>query len=539
MRLDFSNIGKGLSSVAEAYTEKKRREQLAALGPSAEAVAGTGYEVIDPQGQVTRGLATPDFDLGAAQQAYEQSGYQLRPLEGPGLGQQYAARAGSRDVGTFGSEAAAEQAARRYDVGLTRQRADIYEQTGDKELAERLRQIAASEGRAVTAEERAARGFETGETLKGLQIGEAEAKAAERTNLTKFNSALAAAAQADPNFVNDPQRVFNLATQSGLTPGQIRTVTADMTGVKEDTLRFVDADTKSKFKSAKDLNGVLALDKDDTTYNPGRHHVRRATKDGFVLDLVDDNTGAVISSSQPFKNDAAAMEYLYTQATSPWTQAAVARQLEAAELDKRSKESTIGLNVARAGALGRGGSNDAARLSQASNILGRQLQDIETRLADKMLGLTPAAKNALTAERNKKAADLRAINQQLVTALGVSSPAAPPPQLKAGDIVTVGGESREYVDGPVNDPRSYKAVTAATPKRTGKGLSREAPAGPAAAEFEALKPAPNTQTMNGITYESTLPSFRVGDRRIDPETGRAVTFSEFVELQRQRRNTNR
>jgi hypothetical protein len=228
-----SGFNVGWRSVNEAFDEREKRrlaEELRGLGPSAEAISGTGYEVISPEGQVTRGLAVPGTDLGAARQAYEQAGYQLREVEGPGMGQQFAARAGSRDVGMFPTQREAERASQQYDLGLTRQRADIYEGAGRFDEAERMRQLARTEGRAMGAEERAQAAETRAQGLYGFQ----EADLKRKTEVQGIQDRIAAM---------DVKDLDQLA--SGLNTNQSQ-VPMLFTGKNKDGYTFLTTDSKGQ-----------------------------------------------------------------------------------------------------------------------------------------------------------------------------------------------------------------------------------------------------------------------------------------------------
>lgn len=126
----------------DAYERGKRyraEEEVGRLGDDAEAVKGTGLKVTGPDGQVSTGVIDPGTDYETIRQQYEQAGYKAERMDQP----QFAARQGEgRDLGVYDTEQAAEAASRKANYGLTRQRAGVYERTGDMETARGLRRDA-------------------------------------------------------------------------------------------------------------------------------------------------------------------------------------------------------------------------------------------------------------------------------------------------------------------------------------------------------------------------------------------------------------
>lgn len=332
-----SGFNVGWRAVNEAADEREKRrlaEELRGLGPGADATAGQGIEIISPEGQVTRGLVTPGVDLNAARQAYEQAGYQLRVPESPGMGQQFAARAGSRDVGIYGTEAEAERAARDYDIGLTRQRAGVYEGAGQFAEAERLRQLARTE-------QRAGKEFEAAQKLRGLQITKEERAAQEATRLDNATAEITSLGR--PPTMDD---IRTIASRNNLSIDQQFKLGQNLTGIAEADAKITAADIAKKIKG-KNLDGLLKLHKDDPTFDDNSYFEKSVGKNGQIVLTQRSNDGAVLGSTT-FKNAAEATAYLTQQATDPgnvftWMQAS------------RLKEAQINTEEARANYLRSGG----------------------------------------------------------------------------------------------------------------------------------------------------------------------------------------
>lgn len=174
---DAFNLTKGLTGSVMASREVDK------LGPDAEATRGQGLQITNrATGEVSKGLIDPGADYETIRQQYEQAGYTAERSETP----QYAARAGSRDVGVYATEAEAKSKSRTENFGLMRKRADVHEKYFDDDRAKQLRKDARQGEQDVMAQETHARAQEShAQTMKlgKLQVSAAEADEKKRSEL--------------------------------------------------------------------------------------------------------------------------------------------------------------------------------------------------------------------------------------------------------------------------------------------------------------------------------------------------------------------
>lgn len=129
------------NSWIDTYQRSAIQRGIKKIDEDYETVQGRGLKVTDAQGNTSDAVIDPaaGADYDAIRQQYEQAGYKVDYADAP----QYAARSGEgRDVGVYDTEAGAESASRKQNYGLARQRADVYEQYGNPEMARGLRRDA-------------------------------------------------------------------------------------------------------------------------------------------------------------------------------------------------------------------------------------------------------------------------------------------------------------------------------------------------------------------------------------------------------------
>lgn len=470
MRLKWDNLGKGLQAIGESITERRKREELAALGQDAVLQAGTGLQVTGPEGQTSTGLLanmTPE-EIKAAQQAYEAAGYTATPTAEP----MYAARAGSRDIGVYGTEAEAKRAARAENVGLMQKRADIYGRAGEDQMAENLR------ARAGAAE------------LQGLQIEEAQAKADSRMRVDAASTAVnnLIASGKTPTMAD----LQSIAATNKLTMDEQYTLGSRLTGINENEAKMTKMDIEKKIKG-QGLDGLLKLHKDDPTFDDNSYFEKSVGKDGKITLTQMSNDGRTMGSMS-FKSADEATAYLKQQATDPgnvftWLQASRAKE---AGISKDIAQTNLA--TAQAGNVGRD-----IDVRKQSNLLGlaeqfrKQRSDIDTQL----INTSPTDPNyrGLIAQRNEVNRNLQTINAQLMppqTGGLAKQPAAPSGVDAALEVAKSGKNPNTGKPFTAAEKKDFEKVFGIPFPETAKAKASETP------KAEALSPAAKIRQASGL-----------------------------------------
>lgn len=306
MRLNFNNIGRGLEAIAGA---KQARDlaQTSARYDVTEGAYGPGL-----QENITQ-LESLKAQDPAQAAAYDQAIGELTRRQGL-TAPDYSVASGPTNFAT--RQEARQAAAPMRAEGL----AGVYRQYGDVERADALEARAqemqralSAEERAKAAEERAKQIFATNQTLTGLQINRETQTAAEQQRATEF----AAFAAENPNATT--QELKDAAfRQFKFTPKQWQDAVNTRLGIKEGEQKDFVLNVKNKLKG-KNLNQLGELYNTDPDFDDKTDLAIVPGKGGAVtLNFVDKATGRV-TSSQSFRNEALATEYLNKQATEPET----------------------------------------------------------------------------------------------------------------------------------------------------------------------------------------------------------------------------
>ncbi len=402
----MANFARGLAQGLETgvqlgslYRRKQLRDDLAKLGPEAVTETGQGFEVVSPTGEVQRGLISqqPGVDLGAIQQAYEQGGYSFRPVEAP----TFAARAGGRDIGIYGSEAEARRAAEPYNIGLTRRAAGMYEQAGmdaeARQMRGQARQAEADMTRLGMEEQRLRLAQEAG-TREEQQLASSLETQEQQRGLTKLQIDKLKRAEEDQarldayylELSQNPQATTAdkkaIANRIGLKPEQYDDIIAKELNTSVNTVKLFKAEIQDAIKG-KGLDELLDIHKNDSRFDDKTYFNKRVGKNGEIaLDLIDQATGKVLRTEK-FKDANLATAYLSKQAVEPENIAEWMLGIRGAEAKITAAEANAMESRARAGYLasgGRGGGADKTPFAVKSQIdnsektvelIGRQLAD--------------------------------------------------------------------------------------------------------------------------------------------------------------------
>jgi hypothetical protein len=398
MRLNFSNIGRGIEAIADA----KKAQDLARVSAQ--------YDVTE--GAYGTGLA-PNLQqvIGARDEALQGLGEQATPEQRQQVLDQYTPAMSelSRRVGltapdysvasgptNFATRQEARQAAAPMRAeGL----AGVYRQYGDVNQADALEARAfeqqralaregrdiAREGREAEAGQRAQQEFATRQTLTGLQIADVTRTQAANQRQDDFSNFAAENPNATTQELKDA--AFK---QFKFTPKQWQDTVTTRLGIENAEMDSFKNGIKKKLQG-KNLTQLGSLYNSDPDFDDKTDLAIVPGKGGAVtLNFIDKATKK-ITGTQTFKNDAQAVEYLNRQATEPetigsWmlnlgkTEAAI----DASKAASAASASTSGLNAIR------------------GNLVNRQIKDLDEtaintkeakKLMDDFSALTEAEQN--------------------------------------------------------------------------------------------------------------------------------------------------
>ena len=387
MRLNFSNIGRGIEAIADA----KKAQDLARVSAQ--------YDVTE--GAYGTGLA-PNLQqvIGARDEALQGLGEQATPEQRQQVLDQYTPAMSelSRRVGltapdysvasgptNFATRQEARQAAAPMRAeGL----AGVYRQYGDVNQADALEARAfeqqralaregrdiAREGREAEAGQRAQQEFATRQTLTGLQIADVTRTQAANQRQDDFSNFAAENPNATTQELKDA--AFK---QFKFTPKQWQDTVTTRLGIENAEMDSFKNGIKKKLQG-KNLTQLGTLYNTDPDFDDKTDLAIVPGKGGAVtLNFIDKATQR-ITGTQTFKNEAMATEYLNRQATEPetigsWmlnlgkTEAAIA----ASKAASAASASTSGLNAIR------------------GNLVNRQIKDLDETAAS-----TKEAKKLMT-----------------------------------------------------------------------------------------------------------------------------------------------
>ena len=382
MRLNFNNIGTGLEAIAGAKRASDLARESARYdvteGAYGEGLGQNLQNVIGARDQALQRLSGDAYIRG--EEATPEERQQIIDQYTPALSE-LSRRVGLQSpdysVASGPTNFATRQEARQAAAPLRAEGlAGVYRRYGDVERADALEARAYEQQRAIAAEKRAeagekraeagegraAQAFSTQQTLTGLDIKQRTRTEAEQQRETDF----AAFAAERPNATT--QELKDAAfKQFNFTPKQWQAAVNTRLGIKENEQKDFVLNIKGKLKG-KNLTQLGELYNTDPDFDDKTDLAIVPGKGGAVtLNFIDKATGKV-TSSQPFKNEALATEFLNKQATEPetigsWMMALKKTEgaIDAQAAQTRASNATVGLRDAQMRQIKDSGENATAR----------------------------------------------------------------------------------------------------------------------------------------------------------------------------------
>lgn len=344
MRLNFNNIGVGLEAIAGA----KRASDLARESARYDVTEGAYGPGLQENIQQLQSLRDQDPAQAAA---YDQAIEELTRRQGL-TAPDYSVASGPTNFAT-------RQEARQASAPLRAEGlAGVYRRYGDVEKADALearayeqqralaaeRRAEAREARDVAAEGRAAQDFSLGQSERGLRLNalaRAEAEIQRETDFATF-----AAERPDATTQELKDAAFK---QFKFTPKQWQAAVATRLQIETGEMDSFKNSVKKKLQG-KNLTQLGELYNSDPDFDDKTDLAIVPGKGGAVtLNFIDKATGKV-TSSQSFKNEALATEFLNKQAIEPetigsWMMALRKTEgaIDAQAAQTRASEATVGL----------------------------------------------------------------------------------------------------------------------------------------------------------------------------------------------------
>jgi hypothetical protein len=510
MRLNFNNIGQGLEAIAGA---KKARDlaQASARYDVTEGAYGPGLQenitqleglkAQDPAQapaydeairELTRrqGLTAPDYSVasGPTNFATRQEARQAAaPLRAEGLAGVY------RRYGDVAQADALEARAFEQQRGIAREAREV-----------------AREARDVTGEARTAQEFATRQTETGLRINQLTRAEGELQRASDFSNFAAE----NPNLTTAELKKAAFE-QYKFTPKQWQEAVNTRLGIAENEQKLFVSGIKEKLKKATNLQQLSSLYNSDPVFDDKTDLAIVPGKGGAVtLNFIDKATNT-ITSSQSFKNEALATEYLNKQATEPET-------IGSWMMNLRKSESAIEAQGAAA-AKDRALASRYARDGETEKGLSKKVADVEASLGRKL------------SEPEK------------LTLFGLSARPSNRPEFTPKDyaatISSFVNAGLSPVDATIRADELYGRAPASSD--VDAGLRQQDAAkkkGTAAAPIE-VQPGERYITAPGATVRAPLNQFLRESRRgmfggveyfyTDPVTGKRYTTEQYNQLQNQ------
>ena len=463
MRLNWNNIGRGLEGIADA----KKARDLAQESARFDVTQGAYGPGLQENIQQLEGLKAQD---PAQASAYDQAITELTRRQG--------LTAPDFSVASGPTNFATRQEARQAAAPLRAEAlAGVYRRYGDVAQADALEARALEQQRAIAAEERAkaaearnVQDFATRQTLTGLQINAATRTEAEQQRASDFSNFAAA----NPNLTTAELKDAAFK-QFKFTPKQWQDAVNTRLGISENEQKLFVSGIKEKLKG-KNLQQLGSLYNSDPDFDDKTDLAIVPGKGGAVtLNFIDKASGRV-TSTQSFKNEALATEYLNKQATEPenigsWMMALQKTQsgIAAQEAQIRASDATVGLRNRQQQML----SNQAAGSAEAQQIRAR------------FDALTPEEQVGPVGQGLIRQFNMANAKAGATVPLGT----APRPEVTAAAVAAyakdlVGKPSGEMKDGK---PVRYTAETAAAAARRALSAQDGAAADPTAALIAAMR----------------------------------------------------
>ena len=382
MRLNWNNIGKGLEGIADAKRASDLARESARYdvteGAYGEGLGQNLQNVIGARDQALQRLSGDAYIRG--EEATPEERQQIIDQYTPALSE-LSRRVGLQSpdysVASGPTNFATRQEARQAAAPLRAEGlAGVYRRYGDVERADALEARAYEQQRALAAERRAEAGevraiaranreeqdFSLGQSERGLRLKGLARAEAEQQRETDFATYAAERPNATTQELKDAAfKQFNF------TPKQWQAAVNTRLGIKENEQKDFVLNIKGKLKG-KNLTQLGELYNTDPDFDDKTDLAIVPGKGGAVtLNFIDKATGKV-TSSQPFKNEALATEFLNKQATEPetigsWMMALKKTEgaIDAQAAQTRASNATVGLRDAQMRQIKDSGENATAR----------------------------------------------------------------------------------------------------------------------------------------------------------------------------------
>jgi hypothetical protein len=485
MRLNWSNVGKGIEDIANAVTDRSRLDDLRALGDDYATVSGTGLRVGNDVGLVSNGAQGVDENGNpiSAEDAYRQA-YARAGLIAPDIsteGVKFAARSGQgADLGVYDTESAADSADRKANYGLTLSRADVYEKYGDENTARGLRMYAQQTKRQDAQDEREAALNDLQQRSLKVDVADKEAEAAKKQ---QYQDALTAIGNANYS-PEDAAKALIEATRNIYGPEKALELTTKYDQAELGRIALNSAKYKADFEQAF-AKGPDALAAWYESTNGGSRKVKfMPVTGGMALVNYDPNNPKDFKVVARGKDMPDLMTTIGGMAT-PEGMFKLA-QVRA----EQDKARAALLDAANKGIYYRNTLNNSGEtltdkrvrvLGQSRDFYAKQLKTIQEQLLT-LPTTDKVNRAALTANANAIAAKLKTYDDRIEGLLtgggGGGTPDEIEPVYKPGDIITDStGNKRRFVGGNQRDLKNWellsggKGAPAPAPTPAPKGLS--------------------------------------------------------------------
>ena len=362
MRLNWSNIGKGLEAVAKAKIAK----DVSTAGDQAPRVTegeyGPGLQenIKQVQGLRNQALLATGGDETAIAEVEAQYNPALEELQRrSGLTQ------ADYSVGGSPNYASRERAMAEQGLMRAQKEAEAYRKFGMTDKATELENAAlsrklqltqedraiAAEQRAVDEADRAGKRFTTEQASRELGLQAQQRTAAEAENMDAFNASVA---KLDPAMQQDPDTLLRLAKENKLTPAQINTTVESVVGLDKGTMALMDSYIDKQFKANPTIEKLAEVYRTDAKFDDKSHFVydtdpkTGAVTVTFVQTNEDGSDGPAIGRPRVFRSEDEAIGQLQAEAKDPkakasWAVAERDRKIE----DEKLKNDVERINIAK------------------------------------------------------------------------------------------------------------------------------------------------------------------------------------------------
>ena len=366
MRLNWSNLGKGLEAIANA----KIARDVAKAGNKAPGVTegayGSGLQdnIEQVRGLRSQAAQEASYNTGGSEDAIAAAEQQYNPAL-----EELQRRAGltqaDYSVGGSPNYSSRERAMAEQGLMRSQREAEAYRKFGMVDKANEVEGLALNRKLQLTQEERALSAearAQAGETRAGKQFTAEQAQrelglvaqqrtAAEAANMDAFNASVA---KLDPAMQQDPDTLLRLAKESKLTPAQINATVESVVGLDKGTMALMDSYIDKQFKASPTIEKLAVVYKTDAKFDDKSHFVydtdpkTGAVTVTFVQTNEDGSDGPAIGRPRVFRSEDEAIGQLQAEAKDPkakanWAVAERDRKIE----DKKLENDVERVNIAR------------------------------------------------------------------------------------------------------------------------------------------------------------------------------------------------